>query len=74
MDDSIKNSPLEIWLQSQGMTSKKFAKMVGCSVPTLWKIKRGLAVVPMIACQVERLTDGAIRPLSKRTGREKIRL
>lgn len=68
-ESDYRNSTLEKWLRSKGMTTKKFAESVGCSRIILWKVKRGMAISPKHGEKIRELTEGQVSPKIERVGR-----
>jgi predicted XRE-type DNA-binding protein len=56
-------SELELWIRKRNMTTNQFVKMVGCSRPTVWKVKKGIPISKEIAEKITLLTNGAIEPV-----------
>ena len=56
MPVNVKDSPLTQWLIKEKMSTLKFAKLIGCSRQTVWKVKRGIAVSPTISQKIKLVT------------------
>lgn len=65
----FRDSDLERWLRFKGMTTKKFAELVGCSRIILWKVKKGMAICPKYGERIKELTDGQVSPKTEPVGR-----
>lgn len=59
------DSALEKWLRKRNMTTNRFIELVGCSRPTLWKVKRDIPICPLYAKRIYQLTNGEIIPKVK---------
>lgn len=64
-----KESDLEKWLRKRKMTTNHFTELVGCSRPTIWKVKRQIAISPRWAAQIAKLTHQEVKPLISAVGR-----
>jgi len=71
MSETFENSPLEKWLRKEKITTKHFTDLVGCSRPTVWKVKLGLAISSKIADKIALVTLGAIKPHVSEPGKPK---
>lgn len=60
-----KKSDLEKWLRKKNMSTTDFAKIVGCSRPTLLFVKRGIAISAIIALKIHKATDGDVLPITR---------
>ena len=69
MSEDWKSSDLELWLRKRSMTTARFAELVGCTRPVLWKVKRGIPVCPLYAKRIYELTNGEVVPVYERVGR-----
>lgn len=69
MRQECENSALEHWLRERNMKTVEFTRLVGCSRPTIWKVKRGIAICPYYARRVREITEGAVEPLIEKVGR-----
>lgn len=67
-ENPLADSPMEKWLRKKNMSTTAFCKMVGCSRPVLWKVKRGLPISPQFANRIVELTDGEVNPKSEPVG------
>ena len=65
------DSPLENWIRARNMTTTEFTKMVGCSRPVVWKVKRGIAICPKYARKIVELTKGEVMPVIEPVGRQR---
>lgn len=63
------NSEMENWLRKRMMKTNEFLKLLGCSRPTLWKVKRGIPVCPKYANKIIEITKGEVVPLMEKVGR-----
>ena len=62
-------SPLEIWLKENKMSTNEFVALIGCSRPTIWKAKRGIAISPGTAKKIYEFTNGDIKVEFKSVGK-----
>lgn len=62
-------SDLENWLKVRGMSTNEFVKMIGCSRPVVWKVKRGIPICPRYADKIKEVTQGEIKPSFNFIGR-----
>lgn len=62
-------SPLENWLKENKMSTNEFVALIGCSRPTIWKAKRGIAISPITANKIYDVTKGQIKVESKSAGK-----
>jgi DNA-binding XRE family transcriptional regulator len=62
---------LEAWLRKKNMEVKRFAKIIGCSRQTLWKVKRDKKIEPKIAFKIWTITNGQVSPKTQKRGRPK---
>jgi hypothetical protein len=69
MVEDYKDSDMERWLRKRNMTTNRFAELVGCTRPILWKVKRGIPVCPLYANRIYELTSGEVVPVYERVGR-----
>lgn len=69
MFQDYKDSDLERWLRKRNMKTARFAEMVGCSRPIIWKVKRGIPICPLYAKKIYDLTSGEVAPVYERVGR-----
>lgn len=63
------DSPLEIWLKKNKMSTNEFVEIIGCSRPTIWKAKRGIPISPKTAKRIYNFTNGEIKVESKSVGK-----
>jgi hypothetical protein len=71
MSQDYKDSDLERWLRKRNMKTIRFAELVGCSRPIIWKVKRGIAICPFYAKRIFDLTSGEVTPFYECVGRPK---
>lgn len=69
MSQEYKDSDLERWLRKRSMTTARFAELVGCSRPIIWKVKRGIPICPLYAKRIYDLTSGEVTPVYEFVGR-----
>lgn len=62
------DSSMEKWLRKKNMSTTDFCKLVGCSRPVVWKVKRGIPISPKFAKKITELTDGEVCPKSEPVG------
>ena len=65
MRRDLRESELDKWLVSQNMTMKAFCEKVPCSIPTAWKVKRGIVIGRRIAKEIRSMTLGHVQPLTR---------
>ena len=70
MATDCENSDLERWLRKRNMTTNRFVQLVGCSRPVVWKVKKGIAICPLYAKRIYEITEGEVRPLMEKVGRQ----
>ncbi len=68
--EKYQDSALEIWLKERMMSTNDFVKLIGCSRPVIWKVKRGIPICPLYARKIYEFTAGKIKPLMKNVGRQ----
>lgn len=71
MKNTLQKSKLQQWLDDHSMTTTEFSLFIKCSLPTLWKVKMDLPIIPSIADRIEKFTGGSIIPKRKKLGRVK---
>lgn len=68
--EKYQDSDLEKWLREKQMSTNDFVKMIGCSRPVVWKVKRGIAICPLYARKIYDFTGGRVKPSIKPVGRQ----
>ena len=69
--NSIIESDLEKWIRKKHMTTVKFAELVGCTRPVIYKVKNNQPISPKFANKIVKITDGEVVPKVMPKGRKK---
>ena len=67
--ENYQDSILENWLRQKNMSTNELVRMVGCSRPIIWKVKRGIPICAAYAIKIMQITDGEIVPSTNEVGR-----